>query len=261
MRLQQSALKIVSECISLVRWPFKKKIGLRILTYHSIGSSTFGDFSGLNTVTIERFIQNMDLVASMRSVPLNELVIPQDELNISVTFDDGYADNLYVAAPLLADRKIPYTVFVATDFVKNKTKGFLTPSELKRLSVAPGATIGAHSLSHKNLTLCSNAVLRNELEGSKHYIEDLIGLPVTEFAYPYGLADMRVRDAVKRAGYKVGVCSHFNINMPGRDALMLNRCVILSTDSTRVFKQKIRGDWDWYSLISMDPDSNKRWEA
>jgi peptidoglycan/xylan/chitin deacetylase (PgdA/CDA1 family) len=261
MRFKQSTLKIVSECVALARLPCKKKQGLRIFTYHSIGSSAYGDYSGLNTASIESFTQQMDVVASMQSVMLNKLIIPQSDLTISVTFDDGYADNLYVAAPLLAARKIPYTVFVATDFVKNKTKGFLTPRELKQLSVAPGATIGAHSLSHKNLTLCSNAVLRNELEGSKHYIEDLIGLPVTEFAYPYGLADMRVRDAVNRAGYKVGVCSHFNINMPGRDALMLNRCVILSSDSIRVFKQKIRGDWDWYSQISMDPASNKRWEA
>jgi peptidoglycan/xylan/chitin deacetylase (PgdA/CDA1 family) len=253
MRLQQLALKIVSECVSLVRLPFKKKSGLRILTYHSIGSSTYGDYSGLNTVSIERFIQHMDVVASMQSVPLNELVIPQGELNISVTFDDGYADNLYVVAPLLAARKIPYTVFVATDFIKNKTKSFLTPIELKQLSMSPGASIGAHSLTHTNLTLCGKAALQNELEGSKHYIEDLIGLPVTEFAYPYGFADMRVRDAVLEAGYEVAACSRFDINKHNRDALMLNRCVVLSSDTSRSFKQKIFGDYDWSRWRNNDP--------
>ena len=251
--LKQSALKIVSECISLARLQLKEKPGLRIFTYHSIGSSAYGDCSGLNTVSIKSFIQHMDVVASIRSVPLNELVISQDELNISITFDDGYADNLYVAAPLLADRKIPYTVFVATGFIKNKTKGFLTSNELRQLSIAPGATIGAHGDKHINLTLCSKKTLKSEIEGSKKYLEDLLGRSVEEFAYPYGLADMRVRNAVLEAGYKVAACSRFDINKPNRDILMLNRCVVLSSDTMRSFQQKIFGDYDWYRWRYKDP--------
>ena len=253
MSWKQLALRLVSESVSLTRRSLIPKQGLRILMYHSIGSCTHGDNLGLNTVSVARFIQDLDIIETMNSVALTPMLIPQAELSVAMTFDDGYADNLYVAAPLLAERNIPFTVFIATDFIKRRAKSFLTPDELKQLSMVPSATIGAHSHTHCNLTLCSDKELRIELEDSKHYIEDLIGMPVTEFAYPFGLADMRVRDAVQRAGYELGTCSRFDINRPDRDILMLNRCVILSSDTSRVFQQKLRGDWDWYRWRNVDP--------
>src|SRR5690349_5292494 len=40
---------------------------------------------------------------------------------LAITFDDGYADNLSIAAPLLRRRGIPATVFVATGFLDGGT--------------------------------------------------------------------------------------------------------------------------------------------
>lgn len=253
MRWQGLALQAISECVSFARMPFAARRGLRILTYHAVGSSAYGDYLGLNTISVERFHEHLDILANMPTAPLLPLAITRDQLKVAVTFDDGYADNLYVAAPLLVERNIPFTVFVTSDFIRGQVDGFLSPSDIIQLSRVPGATIGAHSRSHCNLTKCGKEELRAELEDSKHYLEDLIGMPVTSLAYPYGAADMRVRDAAQCAGYEIGASCRFDINRVQHDALMLNRCTILCNDSRRVIRQKLRGDWDWYRWRSVDP--------
>lgn len=68
------------------------------------------------------FAAQMDLVQSLcRVLPLTEAIerllsgsLPARA--ISITLDDGYANNLTVAAPILAQRRLPATVFVATGF-------------------------------------------------------------------------------------------------------------------------------------------------
>lgn len=253
MRWQGLAMQAISESVSLIRKPFAVRQGLRIISYHTVGSAAYGDNLGLNTISAERFREHVEILAGKQMAALSPLAIPKDKLQIAVTFDDGYADNLYAAAPLLVERAIPFTVFVTSDFVRGRKNGFLKPDELKQLAQVPGATIGAHGRSHCNLTQCSDQELKSELADSKHYLEDLIGMSVKSLAYPYGATDMRVRDAAQSAGYEIGACSRFDINHAGRDPLLLNRCVILSTDTQRILRQKLQGVWDWYRWRSTDP--------
>lgn len=70
-----------------------------------------------------RFAAQMDLLArNFNVLPLSEAVerLQKSSLPpraVCITFDDGYANNLTVAAPILAARKLPATVFVATGFL------------------------------------------------------------------------------------------------------------------------------------------------
>jgi len=58
-------------------------------------------------------------------------------------------------------------------------------AELKQLTEA-GMTIGAHSLSHAVLSLCSDEEARSEIQDSKIQLERALGRPVWAFAYPFG---------------------------------------------------------------------------
>lgn len=253
MRPKYLASRIISEAISLSNFTGNYKKGLRILSYHSIGGSAFEDKLGIYSLSIDKFLQHLNILETIGISAISPLNITDSEFSCALTFDDGYSDSLYVVAPLLSNRNIPFTVFAVANFVEKKRDGFLSPNELKELSRFPGVTIGSHGLTHSNLRLCDNKTLKAELEDSKHYIEDLIGMPVTEFSYPYGMTDMRVRDALQNAGYEFGGCSRFDINNHGRDSLMMNRCEISRNDCNRVLEQKLRGDWDWYRWRNIDP--------
>lgn len=253
-------LRTVAEAVSLVRVACPVRPGLRILMYHSVGHRALGDTQGIFSISQQRFRGHVRLLAEMeycQAISLQPLDFSKGGLQVAVTFDDGYRDNLRVAAPILVEHGIPFTVFVSSDFIKNHTAGFLTSEELIELAGLPRVTIGAHGKSHRPLTTCNKMELESELSGSKHYLEDLLGRSVTALAYPYGLVNVRVRDEAERLGYDLGVCTRFDINMPERDPLLLCRCNIECNDASRVFQQKIYGNWDWYRWRNEDPVSQQ----
>ena len=62
---------------------------------------------------------------------------------------------------------------------------------------------GAHTLSHPDVTALSAKKLKRELIESKKIIEEMIGVDVEFFAYPYGFYDKKALAEVKQAGYEI----------------------------------------------------------
>jgi peptidoglycan/xylan/chitin deacetylase (PgdA/CDA1 family) len=93
-----------------------------VLVYHRIGERGLDPWR--LTIDPEIFAGQMETLARDWSpLSLDKLVegfgrrrLP--ERAVAVTFDDGYADNLEVAAPILIEHGIPATLFVAADLVE-----------------------------------------------------------------------------------------------------------------------------------------------
>jgi len=228
----------------------------RVLMYHSIGSRVIRDPSNMYSVDEYAFRKQMEYLASTYSGKVLDFSVGSfKELanSLMVTFDDGYKDNLHVAAPILEEFEIPYTVFVSTQYIKDNNNNFLSKSELRQLSNMPGANIGSHGVTHASLAQCNDKNLKAELTDSKHYIEDVIGKEVMAIAYPSGSVDQRVVDAAKLSGYQLGGTSYNNRNNISSNKLFLARTCIFGIDSITTFKQKVRGDWDWLKYIQKPP--------
>ena len=111
-----------------------------VLMYHSI-AETWPDPWGLN-VTSEHFAQQLEVLKQYAyPTGLDELVKSVEENRLpgnafSVTFDDGYANNLYTAKPILARYEIPATVFLATGSL-GQAHGFWW-NEIEQLVLQPG---------------------------------------------------------------------------------------------------------------------------
>ena len=230
--------------------------GLRVLMYHALGSPVLGDareIFGVSPASFEAHMAALGELADTRIIDTSAYRPDGQPLQVAITFDDGYADNLHVAAPILERYGFPFTVFAVSEFVRRNAAPYLSVHELRELAMRPGVSIGTHGATHVPLTQCDDRTLANELLSSKHFLEDTIGRPVTTVAYPFGAVDRRVRAAAERAEYTLGFTSHFDINSPLRDPLLMARTSILGIDTVRVFKQKLCGDWDWYRWRSTDP--------
>lgn len=85
--------------------------GTLILLYHRVAEPALDPFK--LAVAPDNFARQVEHLADLRCVvPLGEVRSGARAPRIAVTFDDGYADNAEVAAPLLADAGLPATWFI-----------------------------------------------------------------------------------------------------------------------------------------------------
>ncbi len=255
-RLRNIATRGIAELSALMHSGRPPRAGLRILMYHSIGSQAIGDKLGLYGIAPARFAEQMATLAAasgIKTIKLSDRDGTGSDMRVAVTFDDGYRDNLRVAAPILQKHGISFTVFVCAAFMHDPSGNFLTPAEVRELASLPGVTIGSHGATHTPLTGLDDRALREELVSSRTELEYTAGCAVNAISYPHGAVDRRVRNAAAAAGYTTGACSRFDINDATRDPLLLCRTDIHASDSARVFRQKLHGDWDWYKWRTRDP--------
>ncbi len=156
---------------------------------------------------------------------------------VAITFDDGYAENMEYALPLLVREQIPCTYFVASRFVLER-KPFPhdvalgrplapnTPEQLREMA-SWGVEIGAHTRGHVDLgKIGDDGTLFNEIVGSAEDLADLLSMPIRYFAFPYGQwnnLNARAFEIARDAGL-AGVCSAYGgYNFPGEDAFHLQR--------------------------------------
>lgn len=66
------------------------------------------------------------------------------------------------------------------------SNGFARPEEVARAADSPWVTIGAHTHTHQNLGVCSEAEVAREVEHGRSLLEDWTGRSVRWLAYPFG---------------------------------------------------------------------------
>ena len=228
-----------------------------------------------------------------------------------VTFDDGYADNLYQALPLLERFDIEARFFLVSGAIDSRTEMWwdaldrlhlqneadfdpegacftpgqqeylewffrlrrlpaadreatldrqfaeagigrtareerrtLTGEETVRLAASPLVEVGAHTVTHPVLSSLSAAEQQLEIAGSKHALEELLGHPVTGFAYPNGTDadfDSGSMQAVANAGFQYAY-SAFQHARPG--CLQLPRVMIRDWDGEQFAKALATADFE-----------------
>ncbi|MFA6526215.1 MAG: polysaccharide deacetylase family protein [Candidatus Buchananbacteria bacterium] len=119
--------------------------------------------------------------------------------SIALTFDDGYEDMYTNAFPLLKKYDMKGTMYIIVNALDKP--GYLTKEQVKEMADSGYVEIAAHTLNHPDLRHKDWQVANYEIGGSKRELENIIGKPVTDFAYPYGFFTVRDEEICRQAGY------------------------------------------------------------
>lgn len=186
------------------------EIRLPILVYHVVRPSSPNDSAAVRAIAVtpEIFDAEMNHLksAGYHVVRFDDLEAyftsdtPLPPKPIILSFDDGWGSQFIYAFPILEKYRYPATFFIFTNSIDHH--GFFTLDNLRALQAA-GMTIGDHSRSHPYLAdITSTSTLWDEIAGSKQVLEQKLGIPINEFAYPFGQYNATIVSLVKEAGYK-----------------------------------------------------------
>ena len=240
--------KMFSNLINYSNIKFKDKKDNVVLLFHSIEDKK-NKHKDLYQMNLEKFKDKIWFLINNYEFEYFDKCFERNG-KIIITFDDGYVNNLYTVSPILHSYAIPMHLFVATDLIQTASNIYLQKSELKELSNLKNVTIGSHGKSHLKLTSLSTNNLRNELEYSKNFLEDLTGTSINSISYPHGDYNHNVIKEVKLCRYEKGASSIFGSIKSDTNKFLIPRIDIWSNDTIKTVQQKINGHWNWLNIIN-----------
>ena len=257
------ALFYLTGLTRLAAWRHRKRVVF--LCYHGVTERperSSSDPTGLH-VNHHRFAAQLDFLARRyHFISLAEYLQarragrPLPDYSLVLTFDDGFRNFLTVAAPLLAARRIPSTVFLITgnadsDEVRQATwesrddSSYLSWSEAKFLKEKYQVDFGSHTCSHSPLMSLSQSEIVRELRQSRDDLTRNLGIESPALSYPKGeRSQMLAREAGKQ-DYSCAVTTDRGANEMDHDLFTLGRTLVGDADDEMSLAVRVSGARRW----------------
>jgi peptidoglycan/xylan/chitin deacetylase (PgdA/CDA1 family) len=225
-----------------------------ILGYHGVGTCPRKDDPHMLQLAPARFREQVEIMleAGFQFVTVAELARRAERGwtgagLAAVTFDDGMRNNVTTAWPILADLGIVAAVYVTSGWLGGRSPWIgaggdgemLREHDVRQLAAA-GWEIGAHTVTHADLSALDYDGCRREVETSCEALTGIAGRPVETFAYPWGRYNQAAIRAVRNAGLRAAVATASG----SRDPYQLTRAMIGSADPFPVVLLKMIGRCD-----------------
>jgi peptidoglycan/xylan/chitin deacetylase (PgdA/CDA1 family) len=181
---------------------------------------------------------------------------------VSVTFDDGYADNYEYAFPVLQRYGVRAMFFLTAGFVEKgaavrqrlQSAWRSSPDQIRPLEWwqirqmrRGGMEFGAHSYDHFNLAELPKGAAEDDMRRAKDVLEERLGEPVTSMAYPFGKPRRHFTAETVNLAAKVGYQSAAAIlcrPVRAQDSLFAIPRFYVTQDSLGTIRDKVLGTWD-----------------
>lgn len=177
---------------------------VKVLMYHSI---TARDMFFENGVAPDDFLRQVRyLQKHFHVVPASALnqqnAYVHDQINVVITFDDGFKDNRLVATEILRREGLSAIFFTIADCVeKGDVPGFLrrrlgnadSEPAYRTINSADmaemlsfGMVIGAHGVRHEDYSNLDYSQGIDDANEAQRMVQTQIGVAVENFAFPWG---------------------------------------------------------------------------
>jgi peptidoglycan/xylan/chitin deacetylase (PgdA/CDA1 family) len=234
-------------------WSFQEKgeIVAPILVYYNIskGPEDDPDYDPESqyTITPEVFQQQLMALKSKgyESIPVSLLtdailfgtVIPHRP--ILITFDSTTEGIYNNAFPIMQEIGFIGLLFLTVNQINQE--GMLTEGQITEM-ISAGWQIGSRGMNGYNLT-SNYDYLSYEISGSKSSLEEMFGVPVTVFAYPYGKTDDMITPRVSSWGYQaaMGLTWYQNSKHTNQSLFYMSRFEVLNGEEV----DQILADLPW----------------
>lgn len=253
---------------------------IRILMYHHISrDKKFVTRHNNIAVHIEEFKLHLEILQrfgyttiTFRDYSLfkeNKLNLPRKP--IILTFDDGYESIYTEVFPLmeyygmkgvifiLGDKEIKYSMW---DFPELEPLPLLNEQQILELHEA-GFEIGAHTLTHSDLTTLSREKAWDEISRSRMLLEILLGSPINTFAYTYGKVNPLLKELVREAGYKLACGTYSGPPTIDKDPYEIRRILINGNQNLTSYVMKLQrpyiyAEWLWWKYKTIFYKNNNK---
>jgi peptidoglycan/xylan/chitin deacetylase (PgdA/CDA1 family) len=229
--------------------------GVVVLIYHRVGAASGLEFD----LPVDLFAAQAEaLAASGRVVslgaaltrlagPVDGAASRADTDPVVVTFDEGTADFVDHALPILERHRLPVTLYVATAFIDEARSfpGDGRPVSWRGLADAHATglvDVGSHTHGHRLLDRLPPDQVDDELDRSIELIGGHVGHPPLHFAYPKAVAGSAAAVRAVRQRFRSAALGGCRPNRFGlTDPYRLARSPIQRSDGMLWFQRKLEG--------------------
>ena len=184
------------------------------IMYHRFGDSRYPS----TNIKKEQFVNHINELLKPKYNVINierallaiNNIEPIKDRSVVITIDDAYSSVYKYAWPILKKHNLPFTLFISTDVIDNKTPGYMSWEEIRTLR-DHGVTIGSQTKSHPHMFRLSKEDIIEELSISNKRFIDEIGSTPKIFAYPYGEYNLEVLEQVKKHGFVAAFGQHSGV--------------------------------------------------
>lgn len=243
------------EQVSRTQYVHTRRQEIPVLCYHRLveRDDEAGRFQ--THLRVDRFEEQLRYLVSQgyRTLHLSELspaqVYEAQDRGVVLTFDDGYEDNYRLLFPLLKRYGVKATIFAVSGLTSNewdtvhgeRPLALLTPEQRREMLESGLVEFGAHTVSHRDLSLAASEVIRHEMLTCKRQLERELGVEVESFAYPYGRFTAEAKQIAREVGYRTAVATNSGPLAIHDDLYHVRRIVIFPNISLKRFRRKISG--------------------